>query len=69
MEREDTQQPNKRRYVAQARNGYGAIDLYEGSACIRTIIAGITQKLARQIAGDLNTAYSYGLDDAVTGTS
>lgn len=60
------------RYVAERRNGYGAVDEYgtdtrdDGSErlrCLRTVVCGTTYKLAEQMAGELQSAYDYGRRD------
>ncbi len=47
-------------YRYQGRNGYGAVDLYVNEKCKRTVYAGITQKLAKKIAADLQDAHDDG---------
>lgn len=60
----------KHRYVSQGRNGYGAIDLYEGDRCLSNVMAGIKPaKLADEIAAHLNAAYWRGRDDAYGGAN
>lgn len=55
-----------RKYVSQRRNGYGAVDEFDGEGrCLRTIMAGIKPaKDADTIAGQLNEAYWRGRNDA-----
>ena len=67
----------RREYVTQARYGYGAIDEYrieitpEGieRSCMRTTVAGITQKLSRSLCIELNSAYSAGIKDTLAAIS
>ena len=52
-------------YKAQSRYGYIGIDLYRGDACLRTVITGIKpQKLGREFADQLQSAYEAGFKEA-----
>jgi hypothetical protein len=51
---------DKPHYEVERRYGYSAIDLYRGDRCIRAVVVGLTDKLAEQIAGELNEALEEG---------
>ena len=53
-----------RKYVAERRNGYGAVDLYVDGICLYTVFAGLKPaNLADAIANQLNFAYHAGRDE------
>lgn len=55
-------------YEVQGRNGYWAIDLYENDRCLRLVEIFKTKKQAERVAGELNQAIAYGLENKDTKT-
>ncbi len=59
----------KRKYVANTRNGYWAVDEYiprfseSGFRCERNVTAGLTKKMANLLANEMNGAISVFCDD------
>lgn len=54
------------RFEVGARNGYHAVDEYRGEICARTVIAGVSRKIAEHVASEMNYAYKLGRKDLAT---
>lgn len=60
--------PKDRRFIAGAAYGRGHVDEqwdedFRTGGMHRRVFSGLTQKLAREIASELNAAYRYGRTD------